>query len=122
MTPMVTGVAPDDEGYIYIYIMNNINMAKHASEMYGESGVDVFFWFCWVVLLLGRNFFVCLEQTPCLCFCWKVKKNIDGSPQGFEKSLLEFKFSHFSMTSTGTFVFVGSHGLLLLVFWRGSFS
>lgn len=28
-------------------------------------------------------------------FCWKVKNDIDGSPQGFEKSLLEFKLSHF---------------------------
>ena len=44
------------------------NMAKTVSEMYGES-VLMFFWFCWVVLLLGRNFFeafVCLFGTNTL--------------------------------------------------------
>lgn len=55
------GVAPDDEGYIYI--MNN--MAKTVSKMYGESVVDVFLVLlgCFVV---GEEF-VCLFGTNTLC-------------------------------------------------------
>ena len=42
------------------------NMAKTVSKMYGESVVDVFLVLlgCFVV---GEEF-VCLEQTPCVCF------------------------------------------------------